>query len=497
MSLASSEPTHPSFQLLESTLRLWAAAQYSITKNRRANIISAVFPKYAALLKDTSKFASSEMGFLFGPTFLSTLLKAVDDDNKLKQAVKKTNSSYPQSSERRSTRLANKEQHQQGNQPQASGSGEQSGKSNYQPTYNKRYSPISRSITLNSFSTETPKVGARLLGFLHEWRKISGDPWILSTVAHGYRIDFLSQPHQTVEPPVGGMSDAMTEICDREVEDLLKKGAIIPVLDSSPGFYTRLFAVPKPNSDLFRPIINLKPVNASVRHEHFKMENLESVKHLLKQGDWMVKLDLKDAYFTVPVFEDHQRFLRFRWRGSSYQFVCLPFGLSSAPRTFTKIMKPVMTVLRSLGIRVVIYLDDLLFLNESEQGVSRDLDIAIELLERLGFIINWPKSHTTPCQVIQYLGMVIDSRLMSFSLPESKFLKMRSMCQQALSRNRVKLRDLASIMGNFSWAILAIPFAQSHYRSVQRSLIDSLAENGGDFDGFVSLSRRARTELEW
>ena len=163
MSLASTETLTSSFQLLESSLRLWAAAQYSITKNRRANIISAVFPKYTALLKDTSKFAPSEMSFLFGPTFMSTLLKAVDDDNKLKQAVKKTNSSFPPS-ERRSSRLASKEQHQQGNQPQASGSGEQSGKSNYQPTYNKRYSPISRTITLNSFSTETPKVGARLLG---------------------------------------------------------------------------------------------------------------------------------------------------------------------------------------------------------------------------------------------------------------------------------------------------------------------------------------------
>lgn len=161
MSLASTETLASSFQLLESSLRLWAAAQYSITKNRRANIISAVFPKYSALLKDTSKFAPDEMGFLFGPTFLSTLLKAVDDDNKLKQAVKKTNNSFPQSSERRSSRLANKEQHQQSKQPQGSSSSEQSGKSNYQSSFNKRYSPISSFIPLSSTSDGTPKVGAR------------------------------------------------------------------------------------------------------------------------------------------------------------------------------------------------------------------------------------------------------------------------------------------------------------------------------------------------
>lgn len=96
------------------------------------------------------------------------------------------------------------------------------------------------------------------------------------------------------------------------------------------------------------------------------MEGLVTVWELIEANDWMVKLDLKDAYLTVPVAEEHQRLLRFEWQGRKYQFVCLPFGLASAPRTFTKLLKPVVAFLRERGIRLVCYLDDFLILNQDK-----------------------------------------------------------------------------------------------------------------------------------
>jgi len=61
------------------------------------------------------------------------------------------------------------------------------------------------------------------------------------------------------------------------------------------------------------------------------------VKDLAEPRGWMAKIDLKDAYFLVPVKKDHQKF---QWQGHTYQFHCLPFSLFCAPRTFTKLMKP-------------------------------------------------------------------------------------------------------------------------------------------------------------
>ena len=67
------------------------------------------------------------------------------------------------------------------------------------------------------------------------------------------------------------------------------------------------------------------------------------------------------------------------------------FGLCTAPRVFTKILKPAMEMLRSLGIRLVIYMDDMLLMAESKQKLMEHVHLTVFLLENLGFIINSKK----------------------------------------------------------------------------------------------------------
>ncbi len=126
------------------------------------------------------------------------------------------------------------------------------------------------------------------------------------------------------------MWEEMQAVCDADVASLLAKKAITAVEDDSVGFVCSFFCIPKKTGG-FRPIVNLKPVNHFIRYEHFKMESLETVRFLVREGDWFAKLDLKDAYLTVPVHNSHQKYLRFAWRGRIYQFRCMAFGLSPAP----------------------------------------------------------------------------------------------------------------------------------------------------------------------
>lgn len=74
----------------------------------------------------------------------------------------------------------------------------------------------------------------------------------------------------------------------------------------------------------------------------------------------MGHLDLKDAYLSIPIAKAHWKYLRFQWKAQNYEFRMLPFGLASATRVFTKILKPVAAGLRKKGIRLLIYLDDIL-----------------------------------------------------------------------------------------------------------------------------------------
>ncbi len=79
-----------------------------------------------------------------------------------------------------------------------------------------------------------------------------------------------------------------------------------------------------------------------------------------------MSLDLKNAYFHKQVFPHHRRLLRFAFEGVTYQYKVLLFGLSLAPRTFTRCMDAALSPLRQMGICILNYLDDWLILAQSE-----------------------------------------------------------------------------------------------------------------------------------
>jgi len=145
-----------------------------------------------------------------------------------------------------------------------------------------------------------------------------------------------------------------------------------------------------------RPVINLKKLNEWVEPQHFKMEGMGTLRELLRVNNWMVKVDLKDAYFTIPIHPTHQPFLKFVVGQKHFQFTCLPFGLSCAPWAFTKVMKPITILLQGMEVHMIVYIDDILVMAESSDLVKSHLEALTDLLTGLGFIINTTKSIITP-----------------------------------------------------------------------------------------------------
>ena len=98
-------------------------------------------------------------------------------------------------------------------------------------------------------------------------------------------------------PPKEGQktSQEMT----KEVEDLHRKRAITPAHGNQEGYVSLVFLVPK-SDESWRPVINLKPLNRYIVTHHFKMELVRSVRGLIQQGDWMVKLDKKTRIYQSP-----------------------------------------------------------------------------------------------------------------------------------------------------------------------------------------------------
>ena len=156
------------------------------------------------------------------------------------------------------------------------------------------------------------------------------------------------------------------------VEELCSKGAVQKCTYVEDQFFPPTFLVPKPDGTS-RFILNLKKLNEFIDPVHLEFEDGRTVCRLLFQNWLMATLDLKDAYYSIPIYEYHRKYLRFYCNGQLYEFKCLPFGLCTAPYVFTKTMKPVVSFLRKKGITMVIYIDDILFIEKSDRAILKNL----------------------------------------------------------------------------------------------------------------------------
>ena len=241
-------------------------------------------------------------------------------------------------------------------------------------------------------------------------------------------------------------------------------------------------------------MINLKKLNSFINAPHFKMEGIPTLKSLLQKGDWLVKIDLKDAYFSVPISKEHRKFLCFQFRDRFYQFNCLPFGLASAPWVFTKTLKPIAALGRELGIRLIVYIDDILLMAKTKEKARDQASGLIYLLQCLGFTVNMKKTVLDPSQYLEFLGFMVDTTKMELSLPAQKMKKIRAESRQILEAELVTARTLS---GKMNATNQVIPPAPLFYRSLQMDLTMAQRRADQDYETHLNLSPDSREELIW
>ena len=105
-------------------------------------------------------------------------------------------------------------------------------------------------------------------------------------------------------------------------------------------FISNIFARPKKDGRICI-ILNLKQFNLNMQYHHFKMETLQTVVNLMTQNCFFWSVDISDAYYSIPINPIDRKYFRFMHNGKKYQFTCLVMGLTTAPRVFTKVLKPI------------------------------------------------------------------------------------------------------------------------------------------------------------
>ncbi len=317
-------------------------------------------------------------------------------------------------------------------------------------------------------------LGGRLRFFASFWRRLTANPEVISMVL-GARIPFLEEPYQCAPPVPCAFNREETIEVKRMVSELLKAEVIVPVDPREDQFVSQLFLVT--NKELLkRAILNVKVLNKRfLGKRHFKMETLQTILPLIKRFDWFASWDIRKGYFNIALHPGVQRFFCFDFEGQRYQFKLLVMGLSIAPLFFSKLMSVLVSLARSWGIRVSVYLDDTLTRGPTFHETLKDHECFGTLLQLAGFLLHGVKSVATPVQRIEHLGFIIDSCSMELEVPEGKENGIRNCVKAALSdlflRQQITVRNLARVIGLLVSVLPATRYGQLHYRSLEQAKI--------------------------
>ena len=242
-----------------------------------------------------------------------------------------------------------------------------------------------------------------------------------------------------------------------------------------------------------RLVVNLRHVNRYLTVQKFKYEDLRVAMLLFKPGEWMFSFDLKSGYHHVDIIESHQTFLGFEWGSQFYVFTVLPFGLSTAPYVFTKLLRPLVRLWRGKGCKAVLYLDDGICAVEGEEEAFKVSSWVRETLDKAGLVANEAKCTWTPTHKLQWLGFNVDLEHSELSVPEKKLSMLKRLLRCAATQQCISARSLASIIGRIISMGLALgPVARFMTRSLYAML--ELREAWCDM---LTVTQAGQMELEF
>ena len=103
----------------------------------------------------------------------------------------------------------------------------------------------------------------------------------------------------------------------------------------------------------YRMVLNLKKPNKYIENKHSKIKSLQNVFHMVKPVSWMASVDLKDAYCSVTIHQEYQKYLQFLWECPN-KFIAMSNGYGPTVGSFTKLMKLPFSFVPSEGYQLLL-----------------------------------------------------------------------------------------------------------------------------------------------
>ena len=287
-------------------------------------------------------------------------------------------------------------------------------------------------------------------------------------VRHGFRIPFSKIPPLSSVPI--RMSQSSSLLIREEIENLLKKQAVKRVQNpGTPGFYSRIFLIPKKNGKL-RLIIDLSLLNRYIEKQSFKMETVKSVRQAMRLNDWAVSIDSTDAYLHVPIHRQSQSIFDSSTKVRS--FTSRPYRLECpCPLIFSKLMDVIAAFLRQRAISVFPYLDDWLIKDLIRNRLISQTRFCIQTIQSLGFLPNLKKSDLLLSQKFTFIGMAFLTQQNLVRVPKDRVQNLILTIKKFLSFKLVSARTFLSLLGKLSATADFVLLGRLHLRPLQMCLL--------------------------
>ena len=344
-----------------------------------------------------------------------------------------------------------------------------------------------------NLATDT-RVPGRILGHQEVYKDIGADPYIVRMISEGYRLEFYKTPPSSFTKN----NRSAREKPDFVFEELLRleKLGCIARVEEKPTIVLPLSCV---YSTKWRLVVDAsRTLNPFCTKRKIKLEDLSHVSHTIRRGDFMVCNDLDSGYWHVPVHPDHWQYLGVHFVKEDgtvlywvWKVLCL--GLTDAAYIFTKSLAPLMGELRRRGMRGLIYIDDKWTLGRTKQECEFWENEVKKLFSSAGWIFKPGKRSGDPAQVCRFLGLTIDSRDLTFNIPEDKIEKIERKASDLLSRKFNKVRKIASLVG----LLQSVRRATGPMVSVFTRSLYTAIKAAARWESFIRLNEEALFELRW
>ncbi len=343
--------------------------------------------------------------------------------------------------------------------------------------------------------------------FRQFWKdELKTDEWVRQTIEIGYVLPLTDLP-PAYEEDNNGSARCQMEYVRATVEEWEQQG-VIRFVKEKPHCVSPLSVIERISTEgkVKRRLCwdGSRCVNNHLEKSSVKLDHLQIALENTCQGDFQAKYDLKSAYFHIKIFPGHTKLLGAKYINKEgkvvyFEFLFLPFGLSTAVRCITKLFKPIKAFLSEKGIRHTIFIDDGRVVAPTKEQLKKDFETTLQTLKKAGWIIEQSKTDKVDggAQIKEYLGFVIDTSQMLVGLTKEKEQGLRKAISEVLQfkKRRISAKVLAKCLGKMISAepgLGAFPLVMA--RKAYADLEAAVEQSG--WRSSLNLSEEAINSLE-